>query len=399
MRLAHTDVILVEMEKQNKNILPLISAVTFLGFLDTHLLLPVLSLYASGLGATTAIAGLVIGLYSITNTPANILFGRLMDRVGYKVPLVIGLIGDALSMFLYSLCRLPLHLALVRVFHGTSGGMVGPATMSIVAESSAKMEKARAMSFYGMSLAATTLVGYGASGVIVSRLGYKALFLMGVALSAIGVMLSFLLPGSKKNPEATTKTSVGGFREIKALMQRRGLLVSYCSIFAQYFAFGGVVTLLPLYVKSLGMEALHVGMLMAAFAVAFIVVQFPCGTISDKVGRLTPTIAGLSLGAVSVAILPLLATFPLLALAMGLYGVAYGLLFPSISALLTDQTAPEERGIATGLFHALLTAGVAIGAPIMGGVGGAIGIEPGLGLSSVIMALPLLVALSALKRI
>jgi len=174
---------------------------------------------------------------------------------------------------------------------------------------------------------------------------------------------------------------------------------SYCSIFAQYFTFGGVVTLLPLYVKSLGMEALHVGMLMAAFAVAFIVVQFPCGTISDKVGRLTPTIAGLSLGAVSVAILPLLATFPLLALAMGLYGVAYGLLFPSISALLTDQTAPEERGIATGLFHALLTAGVAIGAPIMGGVGGAIGIEPGLGLSSVIMALPLLVALSALKRI
>ena len=399
MRLAHTDVILVEMEKQNKNILPLISAVTFLGFLDTHLLLPVLSLYASGLGATTVIAGLVIGLYSITNTPANILFGRLMDRVGYKVPLVIGLIGDALSMFLYSLCRLPLHLALVRVFHGTSGGLVGPATMSIVAESSGKMEKARAMSFYGMSLAATTLVGYGASGVIVSRLGYKALFLIGVALSAIGVMLSFLLPGSKKNPEATTKTSVGGFREIKALMQRRGLLVSYCSIFAQYFAFGGVVTLLPLYVKSLGMEALHVGMLMAAFAVAFIVVQFPCGTISDKVGRLTPTIAGLSLGAVSVAILPLLATFPLLALAMGLYGVAYGLLFPSISALLTDQTAPEERGIATGLFHALLTAGVAIGAPIMGGVGGAIGIEPGLGLSSVIMVLPLLVALSALKRI
>ncbi len=61
---------------------------------------------------TSGSAGLIIGLYSLTNTPANILFGRLIDRIGYKIPLIAGLIGDALSMFLYSLSRLPFHLAL-----------------------------------------------------------------------------------------------------------------------------------------------------------------------------------------------------------------------------------------------------------------------------------------------
>ena len=386
-------------QPQSRRVSPITFVVTFLGFLDTHLILPVMALYASGLGASVGIIGLIVGLYSITNTPANILFGRLIDRVGYKLPLIAGLVGDALSMFFYSLCRLPIHLALVRVFHGMSGGLVGPTTMSITAGYSERTQKGRAMGFYGMSLATATLVGYGASGVIVSRLGYRALFMIGVVLSTIGVVLSLLLPGNKMKRDVVMQTSFGeGLKEAKSLLGRKGLTISYCSIFAQYFAFGGVITLLPLYMRNLGMEVFHVGMLLAIFAIMFIILQFPSGVLSDKVGRLLPTIGGLSLGIVSLVILPSLATFPLLAVVMALYGTAYGLLFPSISALVADHTVPEERGMATGLFHALLTAGVAIGAPIIGWVGGVVGVELGLMLSSGIMVLALAVALATLKR-
>ncbi len=159
-------------------------------------------------------------------------------------------------MFGYSICRLPIHLALVRVFHGASGGVVGPATMSITADYSGGTKKGRAMGFYGMSLAAATLVGYGLSGVITSRFGYQNLSLFAV------VMLSLLLPRASKRGNLSANISIGeSFLKANNLFRRRGLNVSYCSIFAQYFAFGGVVTLLPLYVKSLGMEAFHVGML------------------------------------------------------------------------------------------------------------------------------------------
>jgi predicted MFS family arabinose efflux permease len=67
--------------------------------------------------------------------------------------------------------------------------------------------------------------------------------------------------------------------------------------------------------------------------------------------------------------------------------------------MVADQTAPEERGMATGIFHALLTAGVAIGAPVMGWVGGVVGVQLGLMLSAGIMVLALLVVLSIRKRI
>ena len=76
---------------KTEKVLPLISVITFIGFLDTHLLIPVMALYASTLGASVGTIGFIIGLYSITNTPANIIFGRLVDKVGYKMPLMMGL--------------------------------------------------------------------------------------------------------------------------------------------------------------------------------------------------------------------------------------------------------------------------------------------------------------------
>ncbi|MBA7695617.1 putative MFS-type transporter YfcJ [subsurface metagenome] len=143
------------------------------------------------------------------------------------------------------------------------------------------------------------------------------------------------------------------------------------------------------------MEVFHVGMLLAIFAIMFIILQLPTGALSDKVGRRIPIAAGLSLGVVSLVILPSVATFALLAVVMALYGIGYGMLFPSISALVADHTIPEERGMATGIFHALLTAGVAIGAPLMGWIGGMAGVEVGLALSSGIMVLALVIALRA----
>lgn len=336
---------------------------------------------------------------SIAVAPATEKLTPVLDSKPFHQDSILNYLSQNALLILDEPQGIKLAMADLQAFHGMSGGLVGPATMSITADYSERIGKGRAMGFYGISMAAATLVGYGLSGVIASRLGYKAVFLFGAMLLTIGAVLSLLLPGSKQRGGMAAKTSLGEtLKQTKDLLRRKGLTLAYCAIFAQYFTFGGVVTLLPIYVSNLGMEAFHVGMLLAIFAVMFIIFQFPSGALSDKVGRLVPAIGGLSLCIVSLVILPWLTTFPLLAAAMALYGVAYGLLFPSISALVTDHTLPEERGMATGLFHALLTAGVAIGAPIIGWVGEGVGVQLGLVLAAAIMVLALAVALTALKR-
>ena len=105
------------------------------------------------------------------------------------------------------------------------------------------------------------------------------------------------------------------------------------------------------------------------------------------------------IGVVALVVLPSVATFSLMAVVMVLYGAAYGMLFPSISALVADSTGPEERGTAAGIFHAFLTAGVGIGAPVIGWVGGVVGVESGLMLSAGVIVVALIIALTALRRV
>jgi len=379
-------------QPQPKWVLPLISLVTFLGFLDSHLLLPIMALYASSLGAGAGVIGIIIGLYSITNTVANVVFGRLIDKIGYKFPLLAGLLGDAISMALYTICRFPVCLAAVRSVHGASGGMVGPATMSAAANYSGR-KKGRAMGVYGMSLAAATFVGFGVSGVLAAKFGYNAVFLFGAVLLLIGVVISLPLPKTEK-PMVEPSSDVDKMN----LLKRRGLVIAYLGVFSQYFTLGGVVTLLPLYVAGLHMEAFHVGMLLATFSITSFIIQVPCGALSDRIGRVLLIAISLILCMLSLVLIPLVAAFPLLAGAMVLYGIAHGALFPSVSALIADNTAPEERGIATGIFHALITIGVALGAPVTGWIGEIVGTEGGLTSTAVVPIVVLVITVIAKRH-
>ncbi len=374
----------------------MVSAITFLGFVDTHLLIPIIALYASGLGAGMGVVGLIVGLYSIVNTPANIVFGRLIDRVGNRAPLRAGLIGNVISMILYAFSRNPLHLGLVRALHGLSGALVAPSTMSLVAHYSAGQGRGRSMAFYGMAVAGASLVGYPLSGVIAHRFGYGVLFLFGASVVGLAVLLSFMLP-VYASPEKSDRAGGNTLGAVRALITRRSLVPSYAAIFAQYFTFGGVVTLLPLYVQGLGMGPLEIGVLLATFSALFVITQFPSGAISDRIGRLVPMVAGLACVIASLTVLPFLPGLPLLIVAMAVYGAGYGLMFPSMSALIADHTNAGERGLATGLFHALLTAGVAVGAPVMGWVGSLTGAGIGLSMAAIPMLLALGIAVWFLK--
>src|SRR2546421_8739766 len=66
-----------------------------------------------------------------------------------------------------------------------------------------------------------------------------------------------------------------------------------------------------------------------------------------------------------MACIPLLRDLPTLLVLMALFGVGHGFIFPSASALVSRGADPQQHGLVTGLFYALLVAGVAVGAPIM----------------------------------
>lgn len=72
-------------------------------------------------------------------------------------------------------------------------------------------------------------------------------------------------------------------------------------------------------------------------------------------------VLGLVLIAIAVFALAGLERWEWILAAMFLYGVGFGALFPAMTALLSDQAQPAERGTVSGLFMAVYSFGVIVG--------------------------------------
>ena len=68
-------------------------------------------------------------------------------------------------------------------------------------------------------------------------------------------------------------------------MPRQRLLVVLSTVFVDQLGWGIVVPFLPLYARSLGASALHVGLLLAVYSLAQMVVSPWWGRLSDRIGR------------------------------------------------------------------------------------------------------------------
>lgn len=64
---------------------------TFALFLDNNSLSPLIAPYAQALGASVALTGVISGAYSASNLSGNLRAGCWVDRIGRRLPLVIGL--------------------------------------------------------------------------------------------------------------------------------------------------------------------------------------------------------------------------------------------------------------------------------------------------------------------
>src|SRR5437867_12041281 len=171
--------------------------------------------------------GIIDGHFSAVKAPANLFFGRIAHRFGRQLPLQVWLLWAAGSLFLYSLATTPLLLALVRVSHGLGSGLVGPSAMALMADTSTKERKGRAMALYGMSLALAVVIGFGIAGPVVARLGYPALFYV---LSA-GLLAGLVIAAPISEPLQRAPRAIAWHR-LTSYAARPSPAAGYAAIFS-----------------------------------------------------------------------------------------------------------------------------------------------------------------------
>ena len=76
-------------------------------FFDLFVQFPTMAPHARNLGASAAVVGLIVAMYSVTNLFGNLGVGYVLDRLGRRRPIVFGLAITALAVLSYAFVRSP----------------------------------------------------------------------------------------------------------------------------------------------------------------------------------------------------------------------------------------------------------------------------------------------------
>jgi DHA1 family multidrug resistance protein-like MFS transporter len=138
-----------------------------------------------------------------------------------------------------------------------------------------------------------------------------------------------------------------------------------------WLGFGALLPVMPIYFTEHGVGIEALGIVIAAWPAARLVGEPIFGWVADRTPRVPLMVAGLVLTGIALA-LPLVFTGPLEFLALRAFaGLATSIYDPAARGFLTDETPPERRGEAFGLYGAAQMGGLLLG-PAIGGIGAAL---------------------------
>jgi MFS family permease len=322
----------------------------FLAFFDLHAQYPVLTPFAISLGAGPAFIGWMMGMYSLTHLPGNLLAGVLVDRNGSRRYIVFSLTAAGLLLLLQAHAQLPWHLLMLRAASGFVLAFLSPACMTLLASlSSDSTAQGKYMSGHGIVHTLASVVSPAAGAFIVAKAGYSGTFSsLGWLLIATGLMAFFSVPkhnlgsiaDSSMRPESALKNdthqSDSEQQADKVKTSKRHYLLPFfvsCSQGVLFFE-------LPLSQDG-GRNILSTGLLLSLLSLGALV------TLSMFfLNRWSPS------GRIAVALLGMaicffgLASFTTIPPGVILFflGAAKGVLFPAMASLFISLGGPGRLG-------------------------------------------------------
>lgn len=353
-----------------------LAVLLFLAFVDNFTQVPMIAPYATDLGATTVMAGWIVSIYSLTNLIGNIGAGWILDTFGRRVPLAVGLAWAGFGLWTYGFVGTPLGLLGARAFHGLGGSVLVPAIFTLAADTIPATQRTKGMARIGAMIGLAAVVGPMLSGVLRQLSGPRAVFTTVFVLMLAGAFIALTLPETltqnprrktgkasakpdkKPHPEAATTVGSRAVSFTAAPFQ-----IANAAGFAASFGMGAVTLMLPLQMEQLGFAASRAAGVFSIFAVVAVSAMFGVGRSRGGVHVIIP---GLSAVAAGFAVLSLGTSFAVSAVGMAIFGLGFGLIYPTVNAQVALLFDVEQRGRAYGIFYAFFSLGVVLAPPLVG---------------------------------
>ncbi|WP_029192226.1 MFS transporter [Paenibacillus harenae] len=178
----------------------------FVAFFDLHAQYPILTPFAISLGAAPSFIGLMMGMYSITHLPGNLIAGFGVDRYGSRLFIVFSLMAAGVVLLFQSHVSDPWHLLILRSISGFVLAFLSPACLALLARiTSDRTEQGKLMAGNGLVHTLASVVSPAAGAYLVARIGFTTAFtLLGWVLIVTAVCALFFIKDIPLRPAETS---------------------------------------------------------------------------------------------------------------------------------------------------------------------------------------------------
>jgi MFS family permease len=329
---------------------------------------PLLPVFAAALGAGDLFLGIIVSVSTLTGMVLKPLFGLLSDRWGRWGWLFAGTALFAAMPFFYRFVHGPEELLAIRVVHGLATAIYGPVTLAFVAEQTIPAKRAGKFGLFSLARSGGYIAGPAAAGLLLARLDPVQVFTVIGLLSCLAFIPILLL----KRPQAVKKKKSPAIREqirdaLKSSGRTPAIWISGGLNGTVYIALYALKAFLPIYGASLGMSIVQIGFFFSLQEGAAMLLKPFGGRLGDRWGHLRTISVGMLLYGLT---LPLLTWFPnaaIMFMLAALFGAAQALVFPSTTALVSNQAHKQHLGAGIGLTGALNNAAKVAG-PVLAGL-------------------------------
>jgi EmrB/QacA subfamily drug resistance transporter len=409
--------------------LPIVLAGTFMVVLDFFIVNVALPSIQSRLHASTGAIEWIVAGYGLTSAVFLITAGRLGDRHGRRRVFGTGLALFTISSAACGVAPTPEVLVLARLLQGCAGALLMPNVLSLIGVLYDGVDRARALSAYGMTMGLAAVSGQLIGGILVQAdiagLGWRSCFLINVPIGVCALIATRVIPESRVpdpgRPDvagtalitagltaivlplvegcqhgwslwtwlslAAAPVILGGF----ALQQRRlarrggsplltpGLFAApgfTTGLLAQLVFWCGQASfflVLSLYLQlGRGMTALQAGLVFTILAAAYLATSLRAPALTQSHGRQVLAAGALTLACGHAALLASVLVVgtggTVVALVPGLIlvGAGMGLGITPLATIIMAGMKPEQAGATSGVLSTMQNVGNALGVAVIG---------------------------------
>ncbi|NNH40051.1 MFS transporter [Acinetobacter terrae] len=346
----------------------LVSSINFQLVLTFYLLVVVIVGYAvAELGATTAQAGLVSGLFIVGTLIGRLFVGKFLERFGRKTTLIVGLTGFLIFSGFYFIKFDVGMLLLVRFMHGFMMGMASTVLGTIIAQILPPTRRGEGIGYYSMSSTLGTAIGPFLAIWMILHIGYNAIFIVSsiIAVSCLIVALLIQVPNlPQQNNPLELSVPVEKPSWISQFVEHKALPISFIMLLAS-ICYSGVLSFINFYAKEIDLvETASFFFLM--YAIAILISRPFTGPLMDRKGENIIMYPAFIIMAIALVLLSQVQSSFMLLLCAGLLGFGYGNIQSVCQTVAVKSASIERMGFATSTFFIFLDAGLGFGPYFIG---------------------------------